>query len=261
MPILSLQALVNIARAGLLANQISTDVVANNISNINTDGYKQNRAEFQEMLSRQLQAPAAPNNRSSGQAEGVWLAATQRLFEQGQIVASDQPWDLAIEGEGFFQVQFSDGQPAYARNGNFRPDSQGRLVNPDGYLLSPVVTLPPDAEETHVNSDGNILVRRRGETEPRSVATINLVRFANSSGLEDIGDNLFRPTVSSGEAQVSPAKTNGMGQIIAFAQELSNVDLGQQITDLISAQRAYALMTRALSTADEMLNLANQLRA
>jgi len=256
----SLQALLHIARAGLLANQVATDVLANNISNINTNGYKQTRAEFQEMLSRQLQ-PAAPNSRASGQAEGIWLAATQRLFEQGQIVASDDPWDLAVEGEGFFEVQYSDGQPAYTRSGDFQMDSQGRLVNPDGYLMSPVVTLPPDAEETHINPDGTIMARRRGEIEPRSIATVNLVRFANPSGLEDIGDNLFRPTDSSGGAQVIAAQTNGMGQIIAYAQELSNVDLGQQITDLITAQRAYALMTRALSTADEMLSLANQLRA
>jgi len=261
MSVLSLQALLHIARAGLIAQETGIDVIANNISNLNTVGYRQSRAEFQELLSRQLQAPQSPNNRVSGQAEGTFLAATQRMFGQGQIVASDMPWSMAIEGEGFFQVQRADGSMAYTRNGDFRLDGLGRLINPDGYLLAPTVTLPPDTEEHYITPDGVIMARRRGETQPRAVATVLLARFNNPSGLDSVGDNLFVATPASGDPQLGQPRTNGLGQIIGQALESSNVDLAEQMTELITGQRAYALMARALNTADEMLNLANQLRA
>ena len=260
MPVISLHALLHIARSGIFTQQANVDVIFNNISNINTVGYKQNRAEFQELLDNQAQALTSPDNREPGQAEGARLSATRRLFSQGPIKASDNPWDLAIEGEGFFRVQTSDGATAYTRSGIFGLDGENRLVTPEGNLLLPVITLPPDTEESRVNPDGTIMVRRRGEVEPQIIATITLAQFANPAGLDSIGNNLFLPTPSSGEAQVDQPRANGMGQVFAYAIEASNVDLGRQITDLMTAQRAYSLMARAIRTTDEMLSMATQLR-
>lgn len=257
--IASLTALLHIARAGLLSQQTNIDVIANNIANLNTTGFKRSRAEFQELLTAPAETPPAGSGRGAGQAAGTMLAANARLFGQGRIEYSEQAWDMAIEGEGFFQVTLPDGSVAYTRDGTFRLDSEGRLVNADGYLLAPGVTIPPDAEEALVDPEGAILVRRRGEAEPQTIATITLARFANPAGLENIGDSLFRPSEASGAALVGPAATGGLGQIIGHALESSNVDLSQQMTDLVGAQRAYGLMIRALQTSDEMLGMASQM--
>ncbi|MCL4294697.1 MAG: flagellar basal-body rod protein FlgG [Anaerolineae bacterium] len=261
MPSISLTSLLHIARSGLLSQQIGIDTVANNIANLNTTGYKYNRAEFHELLNAQLQAPPAGSNRPAGQADGTLLAATQRIFSQGEIQTSDQPWDMAIEGDGFFPIQQPDGSVAYTRDGSFRLDGEGRLTTADGFLLLPVITLPPDMEEAMVNSNGEIMVRRKSQTEPQAIATINLARFANFAGLNKIGDNLYQPTDVSGPAQAGQPGQNGLGKIISHALEGSNVDLSQQMVDLISAQRAYTLMVRAMETSNEMLGLVNQMRS
>jgi flagellar basal-body rod protein FlgG len=245
----------------LLSQQVGIDIVANNIANINTTGYKYNRAEFHELLNAQLQTPPADSNRTAGQAAGTLLAATQRIFSQGEIQMSEQPWDMAIEGDGFFQIQRPDGSLAYTRDGSFRLDGEGRLTTADGFLLSPPITLPPDMEEAMVNSDGRVMVRRKDQTEPQAIGTITLARFANFAGLNKIGDNLYQPTDVSGAPQVGQPGQNGLGQIISHALEGSNVDLSQQMVDLISAQRAYTLMVRAMETSNEMLGLVNQMRS
>jgi flagellar basal-body rod protein FlgG len=260
MPLNSLNALMQIARAGISAQQTNVDVISNNIANVNTIGYKTNRAEFQELLNTRMETPTPPDNVTPGQEEGTRLAATQRIFQQGRIEGSDRQWDLAIEGEGFFQVRLPDGGTAYTRDGAMHLDREGRLVTINGEILVPTITLPPDTEESYVKPNGEVMVRRRGEIDPQVIGTITLARFTNPSGLESIGDNLFQPTDSSGPARVEQPGANGMGHLLSFALEMSNVDLGQQATDLISAQRSYSLMTRALSTADEMLGLANQMR-
>jgi flagellar basal-body rod protein FlgG len=261
MPSVSLTTLLHIARSGLLSQQIGIDTVANNIANINTTGYKYNRAEFKELLNKQLQNVPADSNRVSGQAEGTLLGATQRIFSQGEIQMSNQPWDMAIEGDGFFQVQRPDGSIAYTRDGSFRLDGEGHLTNADGLLLSPSITLPPDMEEALVDSNGRVMVRRKGQTQPEALATVTLARFANFAGLTKIGDNLYQSTDVSGQPQVGQPGQNGLGKIISHALEGSNVDLSQQMVDLISAQRAYTLMVRAMETSDEMLGLVNQMRA
>jgi flagellar basal-body rod protein FlgG len=261
MPSISLSALLNIARSGLMAQQTNMDIVANNIANLNTVGFKNNRAEFNELLNDQVQELLTGSNRAPGQAAGTLLSANQRLFDQGQVQPSENEWDMAIAGEGFFQVQMPDGAIAYTRDGTFRLDGDGRLVTSRGNLLSPTFTLPPDAEETLVNPDGTVMVRRRGEAEPQSIGMITLARFANPAGLENIGDSLYRSTDASGAAQVNQPGTNGTGQLVGHALESSNVDLSKQIVDLISVQRAYTLMARAMETSDEMLGLVNQMRS
>jgi flagellar basal-body rod protein FlgG len=261
MPSVSLASLLHIARSGLLAQQMDIDVVANNIANINTTGYKQSRAEFHELLNAQTGDPPAGSGRAAGQAAGTRLAANRRLFDQGQIASSESPWDIAIEGEGLFQVQMADGSSAYTRDGSFRLDGEGRLTTADGYLLTPSITLPPDVEETVINPDGSVMVRRRGEMEPHTIGTITLARFPNPAGLENIGDNLFRVGDASGAAQLAPPGTGGLGQVVGHALESPNVDLSRQVVDLISAQRAYTMMVRALETSDQMLDLVSQMRS
>lgn len=260
MPTISLTSLFHVARAGLRAHQMGIDVTAHNIANVNTAGFRRSRAEFPELLNKEMEAPPEGSGRTSGQGAGTILANNQRLFNQGNIEQTDFDWDLAIQGDGFFQVQLADGSTAFTRDGSFRLDSEGRLVNANGYRLSPAITIPPDAEETMINSDGTVMVRRRGETQPEILATLELARFTNPAGLEAIGETLFQPSESSGQPQVGQPNTGGRGQILGKALEKSNVDLSEEIVNLINAQRAYSLMVRAMGTSDEMLSLANQLR-
>jgi len=260
MPTISLNALLHVARSGVLTQQTGIDILANNIANLNTIGYKKTRAEFSELLSEQLEAPPEGDARNMGQAAGVQLADNQRIFAQGMIEPSEKLWDLAIEGDGFFQVQMPDGSLAYTRDGRFQLDAEGRVVTPNGYYLSPNITMPPDAEQTVINADGEILVQRRGETEPQAIATINLARFENNAGLDKIGENLFKITAASGDAEQGIPGENGFGQLFSYALESSNVDLSNEIVDMISAQRAYTLMLRAMETSSEMLSMATQLR-
>ncbi len=257
---ISLNALLQVARTGLLTQQFSIESISNNIANINTVGYKHSRAEFSEILSRVMQPPPAGSNRAAGQAAGAGLAANQRLFDQGQIEPTDRPWDLAIVGEGFFQIRMPDGSAAYTRDGGFRLDGEGRLTTADGYYMSPEIAVPPDAEDVVVTPAGEIMVRRRGETEPQTIATLTLARFINPAGLESIGDNLYNATAASGDPLVAEPQVEGMGRLISGALEQSNVDLSQEMVELISAQRAYSLMTRALKNSDQMLSLVNQMR-
>jgi flagellar basal-body rod protein FlgG len=260
MPTISLTSLLHVARAGLRAHQLGVDVTANNIANVNTAGFRRSRAEFHELLNEELEAPPEGSDRTSGQGAGTVLVDNQRLFNQGNIEHTGSEWDLAIQGDGFFQIQLADGSMAYTRDGSFRLDGEGRVVIANGYFLSPGLTIPPDAEETVINSDGSVMVRRRGETEPQIIATVQLARFINPAGLEKIGETLFQPSDSSGQPQLGQPGTGERGQILRSALEKSNVDLSEEIVNLINAQRAYSLMVRAMETSDEMLSLANQLR-
>ncbi len=260
MPSISLSALLHVSRSGLLTQQLGLDVTANNIANLNTVGFKRHRAEFEEILNERLEEPEAGDNRAVGEAAGALMTDDPRIFGQGVITKTEFLWDLAIEGEGFFQVQQGDGTLAYTRDGTFRLDGEGRVVDADGHLFEPEITVPPDAEEIMIATNGEVMVRRTGETEPEVLATINLARFTNPSGLESIGQNLFIPTDASGAATVAQAGSEDYGIVMSYALEQSNVDLSNEVVDMISAQRAYSLMARALRTTDEMIGLAVQLR-
>lgn len=260
MPSLSLSALLHVSRSGLASQQVGLDVTANNIANLNTVGFKRSRANFQELLNQRTEEPPEGSGRSAGQAAGTIMADDSRIFSQGIIEFSEHEWDMAIEGEGFFQVQQPDGTTAYTRDGSFRLDGEGRLVNAAGDLFLPVITIPPDAEETMIDTDGSVMVRRRGETDPQVLATINLARFTNPSGLESVGENLFVETDASGPVQVGQSGSAGFGNVVGHALEKSNVDLSNEVVEMISAQRAYSLMARALQTTDEMMGIATQLR-
>ncbi len=257
---ISLSSLLRIARSGLLSQQFSIDSISANIANINTTGYKRSRAEFQELLVNAQQTPPEGDSRNLGEAAGAAISANQRIFSQGDLATTNRDWDLAIVGDGFFQVQMPDGTTAYTRDGAFEIDGEGRLTTVSGYLISPEVVVPPDAEATFINTDGSVMVRRRGETEPQILATISLARFNNPGGLESIGHNLYVATGASGEPEVAQPGSGSVGQIISGALESANVDLSQEMVDLVSAQRAYSLMTRALKVSDDMLSMVNQMR-
>jgi len=257
---ISLSSLLRIARSGLLSQQFSIDSISANIANINTTGYKRSRAEFQELLVQAQQKPAEGDSRNLGEAAGTAISANQRIFSQGDLATTNRDWDLAIVGDGFFQVQMPDGTTAYTRDGAFEIDGEGRLTTVSGYIISPEVVVPPDAEATFINTDGNVMVRRRGETEPQVLATISLARFNNPGGLESIGHNLYVATGASGEPEIGQPGSGSVGQIISGALESANVDLSQEMVELVSAQRAYSLMTRALKVSDDMLSMVNQMR-
>lgn len=261
MPSVTLTTLLYIARSGMSAQETNISVIANNLANMNTTGFKYSRAGFQELLDTEIAKPSDGSNRAYGEAAGVALTSNQRILTQGQIQLTDYQWDMAIEGEGFFQVQLRDGTTAYTRDGSFHLDGDGHLTTTTGLLVMPQFTIPPDAEDILINPDGNVLVRRRGETDPRTVGTIQLARFADPAGMSDIGRNLFTPDDASGAVQVVQPGTNGMGQILSFALESSNVDLSQQMVDLITSQRAYTLMSQVIETTDEMLGIATQMRS
>jgi flagellar basal-body rod protein FlgG len=260
MPSLSLSALLHVSRSGLITQQVGVDVTANNIANMNTIGFKRSRAEFQELLNERLEEPPEGNARAAGEAAGAKLVDNPHIFSQGVIEATEFQWDMAIEGEGFFQILRNDGTLAYTRDGTFRLDGEGRLVNADGHLFQPEIIVPPDAEETMITTKGEVMVRRRGELEPQVLTTIDLATFANPAGLESVGQNLFAATDASGAVITGQAGSQGFGVVLSYALEKANVDLSNEVVDLISAQRAYSLMARALRTTDEMMGLATQIR-
>ena len=261
MSLVSLGAILRVARTGMAAQETNMSVIANNLANANTVGYKQSRAVFHELLDEKVEEPEAGNSRFAAQGAGTYLAATQKLLEQGTIEASSYQWDMAIEGEGYFRVQMADGTIGYTRDGTFRLDSEGRLTTADGNFLLPSVALPPDTEETTVTSTGQILVRRTGESEPYVLATMMLARFTDPSALEDVGNNIFQVSEGSGEAILGTPGANGCGQVIGYALEKSNVELSQQMVDMITSQRAYTLMARVIQTSDDMMGMAIHLRS
>jgi len=249
----------------MMTHRLHVDLIANNLANINTTGFKQARLAFQDMLYERL-AQNTENKSELRLGGGVRPAAPERLFTQGTLVETQNPTDFAIYGDGFFPVQTPDGQTAYTRDGNFHLDVQGRLVTTDGYIVQPPLVIPPQARETlRVDIDGRVSytvpgLPPDGPPQRVDVGQILIARFADPRGLEPIGQNLFRATAQSGPPQVGVPNSPGFGQIVHQALEASNVDVADQLTRLLMSQRAYALSARAFSTIDEMLALANSLR-
>jgi len=253
-------ALMQVAASGMLAEQFHMELLSENIANINTKGYKRTRVTFQEVLRALPQPSTGTTQGELGRLGGVIPAGTQRLFTQGALQSSSNPWDLAIDGNGFFAIGLADGSTAYTRDGSFQIDAEGQLVTADGHLLQPPIVVPNDTETVHVNPDGSVMIQRTGSAETEQIGTITLTRFANPAGLENIGHNLYQPTDSSGTPTDGQAGADGFGEIVGQAREESNVDLSEEMTEMIVAQRAYSLAMRAVQTTDQMLALANELR-
>lgn len=254
------------AATGMTAQQLNIDVIANNLANVNTTGFKRMRADFEDLLYQTLRPAGASVARGSQVPSGLQVglgsrpSATYGIFTPGAIQTTGNLLDLAIEGDGFFKVLLPDGSVAYTRDGGFKLDSQGRLVTSSGYPLEPELLIPPDAEQVMIGRDGTVSVRRGGSEGIDQIGQITLVRFVNPAGLNRIGQNLYRATPASGEPVEGTPGTSGIGEISQGSLEFSNVQIVEEMVNLIMAQRAYEVNSRAIQTADEMLGVAKDLK-
>lgn len=258
---------LDIGATGMLAQQMNVDVISNNIANMTTSGFKRQRAEFHDLIYQNKLRPGATSSDSSTTVPtgmqfglGVGLGAIYRLHEQGTIKMTENPLDLAITGEGYFQISLPNGDTAYTRSGVFQLNENGEIVNAQGYTLQPGITVPADAEDIVVNGSGEVLVSQPGAVAMANVGQIQIATFVNPAGLEGIGDTMFMETDASGTATVGNPAEDNFGDIRQGALENSNVNVVEEITNLIAAQRAYEMNSNVISTSDEMLQTATQLR-
>jgi flagellar basal-body rod protein FlgG len=258
---------LSIAATGMLAQQRNVEVISNNIANLNTVGFKRQRAEFQDLLYQTLERAGAissatgaivPNGVQIG--AGVKTGSVYRIIEQGNVTQTGNDFDLAISGRGLFRIQMPDGTIAYTRAGNFSISGDGRIVTQDGYELLPGFAIPDDAVDVSISDDGVVEARIAGQEAPREVGRLELVTFFNESGLEAIGDNLLLETTASGEPVIGNPGEPGFGRILQGFIENSNVDPVREITALIAAQRAYEMNARVIESSDEMLAQSANLR-
>lgn len=250
---------------GMLAQQTNVDVIANNIANMSTNGFKRQRAEFQDLL-YQTQRGVGTESSAEGTivpsgiqlGVGVRLASTYRIHEDGSNTPTGNELDMLVQGEGFFQIQLPNGDTAYTRDGSFQRSPDGQLVTADGYTIQPGITIPEDALSVTINANGSVFAKIQGQMQPQNIGTIEVARFINSAGLEAIGSNSFLETPASGQATTGTPGQDGFGTILQGYLETSNVNAVQEITDLIQAQRAYEMNSKVIQTSDEMLGVLNQ---
>ncbi len=253
------------AASGMMAQQTRTEVISNNLANVNTPGFKRSRAHFEDLLYQTVQGqqilgdPDAQTAPAIQVGRGTRLAGVQRMHEQGPIEQTGRNLDVAVEGEGFFQLQGPNGDTTYSRDGSFQISDQGVLVSSNGYTLQPPIRVPSDASEIVVSTTGIVTVRRGQDVQPTEIGKIELARFANPSGLLSLGQNLYAPTASSGQPVVGFPNDSGMGRLQQGSLEGSNVEIVQEMVDMITAMRAYEINSKAIKQADEMGQMANNL--
>ncbi|HEX3929015.1 MAG TPA: flagellar basal-body rod protein FlgG [Gemmatimonadales bacterium] len=249
--------------SGMIAQQKMVDVIANNLANVNTTGFKRSRASFEDVLYETVQGPhTAGGDNIVGPMQighGVRLAAVNRIDGQGGPQVTNRPLDLAINGEGYFQVQMPDGSTAYTRDGSFTLSATGQLVTNDGNALVPNIVIPPDSTAITIGPDGTVSVTGGKTAQTVEVGKIELARFANSTGLINLGGNLFGETIASGDATVGQPEVDGFGSLLQGNLESSNVEVVQEMTDMIAAQRAYEINSRAISASEDMAKSINDL--
>jgi flagellar basal-body rod protein FlgG len=254
------------AASGMQSQQINIDVIANNLANVNTTGFKKSRPDFQDLMYQNLKSVGSPSTNSTEVPSGIQIglgskaAAVTKVFSAGNITQSGNDLDVAIEGDGFFQIIMPDGSTAYTRDGAFKKDSQGRIVNSDGYPLSPEMVIPSNASKVSIGNDGTVTVLQAGQTTPTTVGTIQLATFSNPAGLSSMGHNLYQQTDSSGTANTGTAGQNGIGSLSQGFLEMSNVSVMEEMVNMIISQRAYETNTKAVQAADEMLQQTNNIK-
>ncbi len=248
-----------IAKTGLDAQQTKMSVISNNLANASTAGFKRGRAVFEDLLYQNQRQPGAQSSQDTTYATGLMLGtgvrvmATEKLFTQGAASQTQNPLDISIEGKGFLQVLMPDGTLAYSRSGSMQIDNQGQLVTPTGYPIQPAINIPIDAQSVTIGTDGTVTVSLPATAATTQVGTIQLADFVNPAGLQAIGGNLFVESTSSGAPQVSTPGLNGLGLLRQGYIEGSNVNVVEELVSMIETQRAYEMNSRAVSTADQML--------
>jgi len=248
------------AATGMVAQELNVQVIANNIANMQTTGFKKQRAEFSDLMYQSLRRVGA-NTSDQGTrlpvgldiGAGVKTTGTPRVMTQGNLLPTGKDLDVAIRGDGFFRVLMPDGRTAYTRAGSFETDDQGRLVTPEGYLIDPSITFPQNASNISFSQTGEVSALLPGQTQNTVLGQIQLARFMNQTGLQSIGDNLYLETDASGTPQLNNPGTEGMGNLLQNQLEASNVSAVTEISDLITAQRAYSMNSKVVTAADDML--------
>ena len=254
------------AATGMEAQQTKMDVIAHNLANTNTTGFKKSRAEFEDLLSDTIRSSGPPSAQGGNQPAalqvglGVRTVSTTKSFQPGDMINSNNPLDLAIEGQGFFRIQRANGEFAYTRAGNFRVDSSGRLVTQDGEQLEPLITVPQETTSLIIGGDGQVSAKVQGKDEPTILGQLELVTFPNASALESIGGNVFLASAASGDAlKVKPGE-GGTGSLAQGFLEGANVKAVEEMINMISTQRAYEMNSKVIMTADQMLQKLTSLR-
>jgi flagellar basal-body rod protein FlgG len=248
-----------ISKTGLDAQQTSMDVITNNLANVSTNGFKRSRPVFEDLLYQTLRQPGASSSQTtvipSGLTlgTGVRVVGTEHIYNQGNLLKTDNPLDLAIQGDGFFQVEMPDGTLSYTRDGSFTKDANGQIVTASGYPLSPAITIPASAISLTITRDGIVSYTQQGVTTPTQIGTIQLAGFINNGGLQSVGENLFVETASSGTPTPNTPGTNGTGLLNQGYVETSNVNVAEELVNMIVAQRGYEMNSKAITTSDAML--------
>jgi len=253
-----------IARTGLEAQQTQLDVVANNLANVGTTGFKKSRAVFEDLMYQNLRQAGGqtsdqtrlPSGLQVG--TGVRVVATERLHAQGNLTKTDNPKDVAVNGAGFFQVQMPDGSIAYTRDGSFQTDGEGQLVTASGYLVDPAIVIPQDAQSLTIGRDGVVTVTQAGDTASVQVGQLQLATFLNPTGLQSLGENLYAETDSSGAPNLGNPGADGAGVLSQGYVEASNVNVVEELVNMIATQRAYEINSKAVTTSDQMLQRLSQ---
>jgi flagellar basal-body rod protein FlgG len=258
---------LSIAATGMLAQQRNVEVVSNNLANMNTTSYMRRRTEFHDLLYQNLRRVGSTSSDAGTVVPsgvqlglGVKLAAVYRIHAQGNLTATDNSFDLAIQGNGFFEIQKPDGTSAYTRDGTFQMNATGELVTQDGFSVSPGISVPEDAIDVTVNSSGEVLAKLQGQVELSNVGQIQISTFANPAGLQAEGNNLYSETTASGSATTGTPGAAGTGSILQGFLETSNVNAVEEISNLISAQRAYEMNSKVIQTSDEMMGSLSNIR-
>ncbi|MES2934754.1 MAG: flagellar basal-body rod protein FlgG [Pseudomonadota bacterium] len=254
-----------ISKTGLDAQQTQMDVISNNLANVSTAGFKRSRAVFEDLLYQTLRQPGAQSSQQTQLPSGLQLGtgvrpvATERIFSQGNLQQTTNAKDVAIQGEGFFQVLMPDGTTGYTRDGSFQTDSQGQVVTSSGYVIQPAITIPANAQSLTIGKDGTVSITTAGSPAPTQVGSLQLTTFINPAGLQSQGENIYLETAASGTPNNSTPGTNGTGSLSQGYIETSNVNVVEELVNMIQTQRAYEINSKAITTSDQMLQRLAQL--
>jgi flagellar basal-body rod protein FlgG len=254
-----------IAKTGLDAQQTQMDVISNNLANVSTSGFKRARAVFEDLLYQTIRQPGAQSSEQTQLPSGLQIGtgvkpvATERVFTQGNLQQTGNSKDVAIQGNGFFQVLMPDGTTAYTRDGSLQTDANGQLVTASGYAVQPAITVPADTQTLSIARDGTVSVQQAGSATPVTIGTLQLAMFVNPAGLQSLGENLYGETASSGTPSSNAPGNNGAGLLNQGYVETSNVNVVEELVNMIQTQRAYEINSKAIQTSDQMLQRLTQL--